>query len=82
MALFGPCELIDRDEVTYTADELRAMKREHEAACARAVRTGSSADFAAESNWGGYMSAKRCCIPILSAIAAIAYSPAKADPAS
>jgi hypothetical protein len=26
-------KLIDRDEVTYTADELRAMKREHEAAC-------------------------------------------------
>jgi hypothetical protein len=40
-------KLIDRDEVTYTADEIRAMKREHEAACARAVRTGSSADLAA-----------------------------------
>ena len=39
-------KLIDRDEVTYTADVLRAMKREHEAACARAVRTGSSADLA------------------------------------
>jgi hypothetical protein len=35
---------IDRDEVTYTADMLLAMKREHEAACGRAVRTGSSAD--------------------------------------
>jgi hypothetical protein len=39
-------KLIDRDEVTYSADMLRAMKREHEAACARAVRTGSSADLA------------------------------------
>jgi hypothetical protein len=38
--------LIDRDEVTYTAEKLREMKREHEAACARAVRIGSSADFA------------------------------------
>jgi hypothetical protein len=28
-------KLIDRDEVTYTADVLRMMKREHEAACAR-----------------------------------------------
>jgi hypothetical protein len=35
-------KLIDRDEVTYTADVLRAMKHDHEAACARAVRTGSS----------------------------------------
>ena len=39
-------KLIDRDEVTFTADGLRAMKCEHEAACARAVRTGSSASFA------------------------------------
>jgi hypothetical protein len=38
-------KLIDRDEATYTAEELRAMKREHEAACARAVRTGSSAEL-------------------------------------
>jgi hypothetical protein len=27
-------DLIDRDEATYTADVLRAMKREHEASCA------------------------------------------------
>jgi hypothetical protein len=39
-------KLIDRDEVAYTADILRAMKREHEADCTRAVRTGSSADIA------------------------------------
>jgi hypothetical protein len=38
-------KLIDRDEVTYPAEGLRAMKREHEAACARAVRTGSSAEL-------------------------------------
>jgi hypothetical protein len=38
--------LIDQDKVTYTADSLRKMKREHEAACARAVRTGSSATLA------------------------------------
>jgi hypothetical protein len=35
-------KLIDRDEVTHTAHALRAMKCEHEAACTRAVRTGSS----------------------------------------
>jgi hypothetical protein len=40
--------LIDRDEVTYTTAGLRAMKREHEAACARAVRSGSSPDLATE----------------------------------
>ncbi len=40
-------KLIDRDEVTHTAERLRAMKREHEAACARAVRTGLGADLAA-----------------------------------
>jgi len=39
-------KLIDRDDVTFTADALRAMKREHEAACVRAVRTGSSANLA------------------------------------
>jgi len=39
--------LIDRDEVTYTAEKLRAVKREHETACARAVRTGSSPDLGA-----------------------------------
>jgi hypothetical protein len=38
--------LIDRDKVAYTADLLRKMKREHEAACARAVRGGSSATLA------------------------------------
>ena len=37
--------LIDRDEVTYTAEMLREMKRVHESVCARAVRTGSGADF-------------------------------------
>ena len=40
-------KLIDRDEVTYTVEQLRAMKREHEAACARALRTGSGADLVA-----------------------------------
>lgn len=35
-------KLIDRDEAIYTAEKLRAMKRDHEMACARAVRTGSS----------------------------------------
>jgi hypothetical protein len=35
-------KLIDRDEVTHTAHDLRPMKREHEATCTRAVRTGSS----------------------------------------
>ncbi len=39
--------LIDRDEVTYTAEKLRAAKREHETACAQAVRTGSSPDLGA-----------------------------------
>jgi hypothetical protein len=34
--------LIDRDEVTYSPEVLRAMKRRHEAACARAVLSGSS----------------------------------------
>ncbi len=38
-------KLIDRDEVTYTAGGLLAMKREHEAACTRAVRTGLSAEL-------------------------------------
>jgi hypothetical protein len=39
--------LIDRDEVTFQTEELHVMKREHEAACARAVRSGSSADIVA-----------------------------------
>jgi hypothetical protein len=37
--------LIDRDKITYTADLLRKMKREHEAARGHAVRTGSSASL-------------------------------------
>jgi hypothetical protein len=41
-------KLIDRDEVTYTAERLHAMKREHQAACARAVRIGSGPNLAAE----------------------------------
>lgn len=40
-------KLIDRDEVTYLADRLHAMKREHEVACARAVRTGTGANLPA-----------------------------------
>jgi hypothetical protein len=40
-------KLIDRDEVTYTAQRLRVIKREHEAACARAVRTGLGAHLVA-----------------------------------
>jgi hypothetical protein len=40
-------KLIDRDAVTFTAEQLRAMKREHEVACARAVRTGLGANLAA-----------------------------------
>lgn len=39
-------KLIDRDEVTFTVNALRTMKRDHEAACARAVRSGSSMDLA------------------------------------
>jgi hypothetical protein len=34
-------DLIDGDEATYTADELRAMKREHEASCAERLRNAS-----------------------------------------
>lgn len=40
-------DLIDRDEVTYPIDELHAMKREHETACAQAVRSGSNPDLGA-----------------------------------
>jgi hypothetical protein len=36
-------DLIDRDEVTYTADVLRAMKAEHEAKCAERQRNALSA---------------------------------------
>ena len=38
-------DLIDRDEVTYSVDSLRAMKREHEASCERGVRIGKSYDL-------------------------------------
>jgi hypothetical protein len=33
-------DLIDKDEITYPADELRAMKREHEANCEKRHREG------------------------------------------
>jgi hypothetical protein len=36
-------DLIDRDEVTYSADVLRAMKREHEANCAERQRNATIA---------------------------------------
>jgi hypothetical protein len=36
-------DLIDRDEATYSADVLRAMKREHEANCAQRQRTAAMA---------------------------------------
>ena len=36
-------DLIDRDEVTYTADVLRAMKAEHEVRCAERQRNALSA---------------------------------------
>jgi hypothetical protein len=36
-------DLIDRDEVTYSADELRKMKREHEANCAERQRNATLA---------------------------------------
>jgi hypothetical protein len=35
-------DLIDRDEVTYTADVLRAMKADHEANCAARLRNAAS----------------------------------------
>jgi hypothetical protein len=38
--------LIDRDEVTYTADVLRAMKREHEKNCAERLRNAALASEA------------------------------------
>jgi hypothetical protein len=40
-------DLIDRDEVTYSVETLHAMKSEHEALCAKAVRTGTSNDLGA-----------------------------------
>lgn len=45
--------LIDRDEVTYTADLLRGMKRKHEAARTLAMRVGSSANLAGLVALGG-----------------------------
>jgi hypothetical protein len=39
--------LIDRDEVIYPIEMLRKMKREHEAACAQALRTGVNPDLGA-----------------------------------
>lgn len=40
-------KLIDRDEITYPVEKLRAIKREHEAACAKGVRLGKSHDLGA-----------------------------------
>jgi hypothetical protein len=40
-------DLVDDDEVLYTVEKLRAMKREHEAACAQGVRLGKSHDLGA-----------------------------------
>ena len=40
-------DVIDRDEVTYSIDELRAMKREHEARWAERVRSGQGHDLGA-----------------------------------
>lgn len=41
-------DLIDRDEVTYTIEQLKEMKREHEAKQAMLLRTGASHDIGAE----------------------------------
>jgi hypothetical protein len=40
-------DLIDRDEVTYSVETLRAVKREHAASCAKGVRLGKSHDLGA-----------------------------------
>jgi hypothetical protein len=40
-------DLIDRDEVTYSIETLRAMKRDHEALCAQAIRSGKGHDLGA-----------------------------------
>jgi hypothetical protein len=40
-------DLIDRDEVTYSIENLHAMKHEHETACAQAVCSGSNPDLGA-----------------------------------
>jgi len=39
--------LVDRDEVTYPVEKLRAMKREREATCTKEVRLGKSHDLGA-----------------------------------
>lgn len=39
--------LVDRDEVTYPVEKLRAMKRVREATCAKEVRLGKSRDLGA-----------------------------------
>lgn len=39
--------LVDRDEITYPVEKLRAMKREREAVCAKEVRLGKSHDLGA-----------------------------------
>jgi len=38
-------KLIDRDEETYTSDMLRKMKRDHEAMCTLAIRSGAGGDL-------------------------------------
>lgn len=40
-------DLIDRDEVTYSVEMLRAMKREHEVSCAKAMCSGATQDLSA-----------------------------------
>ncbi|WP_316162844.1 hypothetical protein [Bradyrhizobium sp. SZCCHNRI20481] len=40
--------LIDRDEVSYPIETLRTMKVRHEAACAKALRTGANPDLGAD----------------------------------
>ena len=40
--------LVDRDEITFDAAELRAMKREREAACSRALRLGTNTDTSSQ----------------------------------
>lgn len=37
--------LIDRDEIFYSIEMLRKMKREHEASCAQVLRTGANPDL-------------------------------------
>jgi hypothetical protein len=40
-------DYIDQDEVTYSPEKLRVMKREHETACAMGIRVGKSYDLGA-----------------------------------